>query len=74
MHISDVRCAIFFPIVITAHIFYHDKIIITIYIPSICEQYYIDIGDTCSRVYNTELQYNITNGLASLKTLRITLP
>ena len=24
-----------------------------------CEQCYIDIGDTCSRVYNTELQHNI---------------
>ena len=60
MYISDVRYAIFFPVTITVHIFYHDKIIITIiYIPSMCEQYYIDIGDTCSRVYNTELQHNI---------------
>ena len=34
-------------IMIIAHLLYHDMIIITIYIPSLCEQY-INIGDTCS--------------------------
>ena len=38
---SDVRYAIFslLPITIIAHVFYHDTIIITIYIPSLSEQY-----------------------------------
>ena len=55
---TDVRYTIFLLLLITiiAHIFYHDTIIITIYIPSLSEQH-IDIGDMC----NTEaLNYNRT--------------
>ena len=48
------RHAIFslLPITIIAHVFYHDTIIITIYIPSLSEQY-IDIGDMCSTEAHT---------------------
>ena len=63
LFISDVRYAIFslFPITIIAHVFYHDTIIITIYIPSLStcplSKQYIDIGDTCS---TKVLNYNTT--------------
>ena len=51
----DMQYCSLLPITIIPHLFYHDTIIITIYIPLLREQY-IDIGDTGS----TELQ-QLTN-------------
>ena len=52
----DMQYFALLPIMNIAQLIYYDTIIITIYIPSLCEQD-IDIGDTCS---SEELNYNPT--------------